>query len=61
MARIPNSEFHILNVATFSHLLPPRELRRRVGMVTQPAFLFPGTVYRNVGFGPRRRGEVIPG
>jgi putative ABC transport system ATP-binding protein len=39
--------------------IPPRELRRRVGMVTQRAFLFPGTVSRNVGFGPRQRGEVI--
>jgi putative ABC transport system ATP-binding protein len=39
--------------------MPPRDLRRRVGMVTQRAFLFPGTVYQNVGFGPRQRGEVI--
>jgi putative ABC transport system ATP-binding protein len=41
------------------HQIPPRELRRRVGMVTQRAFLFPGTVYQNVGYGPRQRGEVI--
>ena len=41
------------------HQIPPRELRRRVGMVTQRAFLFPGTVYQNVSFGPRQRGEVI--
>jgi putative ABC transport system ATP-binding protein len=40
-------------------LIPPRELRRRVGMVTQRAFLFPGTVYQNVGFGPRQRGEEL--
>jgi putative ABC transport system ATP-binding protein len=40
-------------------VIPPRELRRRVGMVTQRAFLFAGTVYQNVGFGPRQRGEVI--
>jgi len=39
--------------------IPPRELRRRVGMVTQRAFLFPGTVYQNVDYGPRQRGEVI--
>jgi ABC-type sulfate/molybdate transport systems ATPase subunit len=39
--------------------IPPRELRCRVGMVTQRAFLFPGTVYQNVGYGPRQRGEVI--
>jgi len=40
-------------------LIPPRELRRKVGMVTQRAFLFPGTISRNVGYGPRQRGEVI--
>jgi putative ABC transport system ATP-binding protein len=33
--------------------IPPRELRRQVGMVTQRAFLFPGTVYDNVIFGPQ--------
>ncbi len=37
----------------------PRELRRRVGMVTQRPFLFPGTVAGNVRFGPRQRGEVF--
>ncbi|HLJ85347.1 MAG TPA: ATP-binding cassette domain-containing protein [Candidatus Angelobacter sp.] len=37
--------------------IPPRELRRKVGMVTQRAVLFPGTVYHNVGFGPAQRGE----
>ena len=26
-------------------------------MVTQRPFLFPGTVYENVSFGPRQRGE----
>ncbi len=40
--------------------LPPRDLRRRVGMVTQRPFLFPGTVADNVRFGPRQRGEVLP-
>lgn len=40
--------------------LPPRELRRRVGMITQQAFLFPGTVADNVRFGPRQRGENLP-
>ena len=39
--------------------LPPRELRRRVGMILQTAFLFPGTVADNVRFGPRQRGEVL--
>lgn len=39
--------------------IPPRELRRKVGMVTQRAFFFPGTVYDNVSFGPQQRGEVL--
>jgi putative ABC transport system ATP-binding protein len=39
--------------------LPPRELRRRMGMVTQQAFLFAGRVADNVRFGPRQRGEIL--
>ena len=39
--------------------IPPRELRRKIGMVTQRAFLFPGTVYDNLSFGPRQHGEVL--
>jgi putative ABC transport system ATP-binding protein len=39
--------------------IAPRELRRRVGMVLQTAFLFPGTVAENVRFGPAHRGETI--
>jgi len=39
--------------------LPPAELRRRVGMVMQTAFLFPGTVADNVRFGPVQRGERL--
>lgn len=39
--------------------LPPRELRRRMGMVTQQAFLFPGTAADNVRFGPIQRGELL--
>jgi putative ABC transport system ATP-binding protein len=38
---------------------PPRELRRRVGMVTQRPFLFPGNVAGNIRFGPAQRGEVL--
>ncbi len=41
-------------------LLPPRELRRRVGMVTQRPFLFPGDVASNLRFGPAQRGETVP-
>jgi putative ABC transport system ATP-binding protein len=36
--------------------LAPQELRRRVGMVMQAAYLFSGTVAENVAFGPRQRG-----
>jgi putative ABC transport system ATP-binding protein len=40
--------------------LEPRELRRRVGMVTQRPYLFPGSVTDNLRFGPAQRGEVLP-
>ena len=40
--------------------VPPRELRRRVGMVNQRAFLFPGSIAENIRFGPRQRGEEMP-
>lgn len=39
--------------------LAPRELRRRVGMVTQRAFLFPGDVAGNLRFGPKQRSELL--
>ena len=39
--------------------LPPRELRRRVGMVTQRPYLFPGDVASNLRFGPGQRGETV--
>lgn len=39
--------------------IAPRELRRKVGMVTQRAFLFPGTVAANLRFGPQQRGETL--
>ena len=37
----------------------PRELRRRVGMVMQMAYLFPGTVASNIAFGPQQQHEPI--
>ena len=40
--------------------IAPRELRRRLGMVTQRPFLFPGTVASNLQFGPQQRGDVLP-
>jgi putative ABC transport system ATP-binding protein len=39
--------------------IPPRDLRRWVGMLMQSAYLFPGTVADNIRFGPRQRGEEI--
>ncbi len=39
--------------------IPPRELRRRMGMVMQTAFLFPGTVAENLRFGPRQQSREL--
>ena len=39
--------------------IPPRELRRKLGLVTQRPFLFPGTVVENLRFGPEQRGETL--
>jgi len=39
--------------------LPPRELRRRIGMVMQRAYLFPGTVGENIAFGPKQQDRII--
>lgn len=36
-----------------------RELRRRVGMVMQRPFVFPGTVAENLRFGPQQQGRVL--
>ena len=41
--------------------LAPQELRRRVGMVMQTAYLFPGTVAENVAYGPRQLGRRLSG
>jgi len=40
--------------------IPPRELRRKLGMVMQRPFLFPGSVADNLRFGPIQRGETLP-
>jgi putative ABC transport system ATP-binding protein len=39
--------------------IPPRELRRGMGMVTQQAFLFLGSVAENVRFGPQQHGQAL--
>ncbi len=40
--------------------IQPRDLRRRLGMVMQRPFLFPGTVADNLRFGPGQRNESLP-
>src|SRR5262249_7292067 len=54
----PSSGTVYLNGADYRQI-PPRELRRRVGMVLQRPFLFPGKVTDNLQFGPRRRGQTL--
>jgi putative ABC transport system ATP-binding protein len=39
--------------------IPTRELRRRMGMVMQRPFVFPGTVVENLQFGPQQRGRTL--
>lgn len=39
--------------------IAPRELRRKLGMVNQRPYLFPGTVEENLRFGPLQRGESL--
>lgn len=41
------------------HEIPTRELRRKVGMVMQRPFVFPGTVAENLSFGPRQQGKQL--
>lgn len=55
----PNSGTVLLQ-STDYRSLAPQELRRRVGMVMQTAYLFPGTVAANIGFGPKQRDETLP-
>jgi putative ABC transport system ATP-binding protein len=51
----PSSGDVLLHGTSFRSLSPP-ELRRRVGMVMQRAYLFPGTVYGNIAYGPAQHG-----
>ena len=39
--------------------IAPRELRRKLGLVNQRPYLFPGTVEQNLRFGPAQRGESL--
>jgi len=44
---------------TDTRTMMPRELRRRIGMVMQRAYLFPVTVGENVAFGPKQHGGMM--
>jgi len=39
--------------------ITPRELRRKVAMVTQRPYLFPGTIEENLQFGPAQQGQLL--
>ncbi len=39
--------------------IPPRELRRQIGMVMQRPYLFEGTVAANVAYGPAQHGITL--
>ena len=39
--------------------IPPRALRRNLGLVNQRPYLFPGTVEQNLRFGPLQHGESV--
>ncbi|GLV55023.1 choline transporter [Dictyobacter sp. S3.2.2.5] len=54
----PTSGTVLLNGVDYT-TISPRTLRRKVGMVMQSAYLFPGTVAENISFGPRSRGEQV--
>jgi putative ABC transport system ATP-binding protein len=45
--------------ATDYRQIAPRDLRRKLGMVNQRPYLFPGTVAENLRFGPMQRGESL--
>ena len=53
----PSSGSILLGNSNISKL-DVRELRRRVGMVSQTPALLPGTVGDNIAYGPRLRGET---
>ena len=50
----------LLNGEDYRELAVPA-LRRRVGMLLQQAYLFPGTVSENLRFGPSQQGKELEG
>lgn len=49
----------VLLQGTDTRTMEPRTLRRRVGMVMQQAYLFPGAAAANVCYGPAQHGVVL--
>jgi len=54
----PTSGTVYLEAADYRQIAP-RDLRRKLGMVNQRPYLFPGTVEQNLRFGPLQRGESL--
>jgi putative ABC transport system ATP-binding protein len=54
----PTGGFVLINGRDYREMAA-RDLRRRVGMVMQMAYLFPGTVATNIAFGPLQRNEIL--
>jgi putative ABC transport system ATP-binding protein len=54
----PTSGTVFVEGADYRHM-EPRELRRKLGMVTQRPYLFPGSVADNLCFGPAQRGQTL--
>lgn len=54
----PTSGTVLLNGQDY-RTIEPRQLRRRVGLVLQAPYLFPGTITDNLAYGPRQRGEPV--
>jgi putative ABC transport system ATP-binding protein len=50
---------HVLFEGQDTREIPPPELRRKVGMVTQTPYLFPGTVAANLRYGPEQHGAKL--
>jgi putative ABC transport system ATP-binding protein len=54
----PSSGKILLNGEDYREI-DPRKLRRRIGMVMQRPYLFPGTTAMNVGYGPAQTGVMM--
>lgn len=54
----PTSGTVYLEAADYREIAP-RELRRKLGLVNQRPYLFPGTIEQNLQFGPLQRGESL--